>query len=168
MRGPQRDGEFEEAFDELFPRAQRLAYRVLGNWLAAEDVAAEALARACLSWPKLRNAPWRDGWVLRVATNLALDTAKRKRPEPSAPRDIDAEDAAVLRMAMLEALERLPRRQRQVLALRFLSDLSEADVAAALQISAGSVKTHTSRGLATLRRQLGPDMEEVPVAFNGT
>ena len=49
-----------------------------------------------------------------------------------------------------------------------LSDLSEADVAAALHISAGSVKTHTSRGLATLRRQLGPDMEEVPLALNGT
>jgi RNA polymerase sigma factor (sigma-70 family) len=167
MAGPRRDEEFEEAFDDLFPRAQRLAYRVLGNWLAAEDVAAEALARACLRWSKLRDAPWRDGWVLRVATNLALDVAKRKRPQPSPPRDVDAEDAAVLRVAMLEALERLPRRQRQVLALRFLSDLSETDVAAALHISAGSVKTHTSRGLATLRNQLGPDMEEVPLAVNG-
>src|SRR5438067_13874133 len=117
MGAPQRDEQFEEAFDELLPRAQRLAYRVLGNWLAAEDVAAEALARACLSWPKLRNAPWRDGWVLRVATNLALDTAKRKRPEPSPPRNIDAEDAAGLRMTVLVALGRLPPLQRQVLAL---------------------------------------------------
>jgi RNA polymerase sigma factor (sigma-70 family) len=168
MEGLRRDDEFEEAFDELFPRAQRLAYRILGNWLSAEDVAAEALARACLRWARLRSLPWRDGWVLRVTTNLALDVAKRKRPEPSVPTSVDAEDAAVLRLAMLKALEGLPRRQRQVLALRFLSDLSEADVATALHISAGSVKTHTSRGLTTLRQRLGPDLEEVPVALNET
>ena len=106
--------------------------------------------------------------MLRVATNLALDAAKRRRPRAVAVEPLDPEEAAVLRLAMLEALQALPRRQREVLALRFLSDLSEADVAAALRISAGSVKTHTSRGLATLRQRLGGDFEEVPLAVNGT
>ena len=168
MGGPGRDEDFEQAFDALFPRAQRLAYRILGNWLAAEDVAAEALARACFRWHKVRELPWRDGWVLRVATNLALDTAKRKAPELEVAEDLDAEEAAVLRLAMRQALQALPRRQREVLALRFLSDLNEADIATALGISAGSVKTHTSRGLATLRARLGDDFQGVPLAANGT
>src|SRR5207248_2267326 len=168
MGGPGRDEDFEQAFDALFPRAQRLAYRILGNWLAAEDVAAEALARACFRWQKVKGLPWRDGWVLRVATNLALDTAKRKVPEAEVAEDLDAEEAAVLRLAMRQALQALPRRQREVLALRFLSDLNEADIATALGISAGSVKTHTSRGLAALRARLGDDFQGVPLAANGT
>ena len=168
MGGPQRDEGFDEAFDELFARAQRLAYRILGDWLAAEDVAAEALARACFHWHKVRTLPWRDGWVLRVATNLALDNAKRKSAEPIPTPALDAEEAAVLRLAMREALLALPKRQREVLALRFLSDLNEADIATALHISAGSVKTHTSRGLATLRTRLGEDFQEVSLATNGT
>jgi RNA polymerase sigma factor (sigma-70 family) len=166
--GPAWDEEFDKTFDDLFPRAQRLAYRILGDWLAAEDVAAEAMARACFRWPKLRALPWREGWVLRVATNLALDTAKRKFPDATPTELLDAEEAAVLRLAMREALLALPRRQRQVLALRFLSDLNEADIAAALGISAGSVKTHASRGLATPRTRLGDDFEEVALVANGT
>ena len=166
--GPGRDGAFEEAFDSLFPRARRLAYRILGDASAAEDVAAEALARTCLRWTKLRDLPWRDAWVLRVATNLALDVAKRRRPALAPPDPTNDTDEAVLRLALVEALHALPKRQRQVLALRFLSDLSEADVAASLGISAGSVKTHTSRGLASLRQRLSDDdLTEVPLAAHG-
>lgn len=166
--GPGRDEGFEEAFDDLFPRAHRVAYRILGDRTAAEDIAAEALARTCLRWRKLRDLPWRDGWVLRVATNLALDSVKRRRPAPESYVPFDGAEEAVLRVAMVEALHALPRRQREVLALRFLTDLSEADVAASLGISAGSVKTHTSRGLATLRARLGDDeYPEVPLAANG-
>jgi RNA polymerase sigma-70 factor (sigma-E family) len=166
--GPKRDESFEAAFDELFPRAQRLAQRILGDWSVAEEVAAEALARTCLRWAKLRDAPWRDGWTLRVATNLALDAARRKRPNLQPADPLDPEEAATLRLALTEALRHLPRRQREVVALRFLSDLSEADVAAALGISAGSVKTHTSRGLAALRSELGDEIEEAGLALNGT
>jgi RNA polymerase sigma factor (sigma-70 family) len=168
MRVGARDEEFEEAFDDLFPRAQRLAYRILGERSAAEDVAAEAMARACLRWAKVRDLPWLDAWVLRVATNLALDAVKRRRPSPVSLVPDDGTDEAVLRLTMIEALHALPRRQREVLALRFLSDLSEADVAASLGISAGSVKTHTSRGLAALRLRLGDDgLQEVPLATHG-
>jgi RNA polymerase sigma factor (sigma-70 family) len=167
MWGPRRDEAFDRAFDELFPRAQRLAHRILGDWQAAEDVAAEAMARACLNWRKVADLPWRDAWVLRVASNLALDVAKRKRPRIPASVPADGEEAATLRLALTEAMRALPRRQREVIALRYLSDLSEADVASALNISPGSVKTHTSRALAALRTRLGDDTEEVPVVLNG-
>jgi len=73
---------FEEAFDELFPRAERLAYQILSNRTAAEDVAAETLARTYLHWRRVGKLPHRDGWVLRVATNLPIDTVRRGHPEP--------------------------------------------------------------------------------------
>jgi RNA polymerase sigma factor (sigma-70 family) len=168
MWGPRRDESFDRAFDELFPRAQRLAHRVLGDWSAAEDVAAEALARACLHWRKVGDLPWRDGWVLRVTTNLALDMATRKPPRLQAPAPPNDTEAATLRLALNQALHALPRRQREVIALRYLSDLSEAEVASALNISPGTVKTHTSRALAALRARLGDDVEEVRVVVNGT
>ena len=76
------------------------------------------------------------------------------------PGVIDLEDTTTLRLALAEALRKLPRRQREAVALRFLSDLSEADTAEALGISAGSVKTHVHRGLATLRDELGDDRLE--------
>jgi RNA polymerase sigma-70 factor (sigma-E family) len=164
MARPRRNEEFEAAFDRLFPRARRLAHRVLGDDAAAEDVAAEALARACLHWPELRDAAYLDGWVLRVAANLAIDATRRRplrlTPHTQAPED----DAVALRLALVAALRHLSRRQREVIALHYLSDLSEADVATALGISQGSVKTHTSRGLAALRHRLG-ETEEVPVAL---
>ena len=118
----------------------------------------------CLHWPRLREASYVDGWVLRVAANLAID-ATRRRPLRLTPRTLPAEDDAVaLRLALVAALRHLSRRQREVIALHYLSDLSEADVAIALGISEGSVKTHTSRGLAALRQRLG-DTEEVPLAL---
>lgn len=154
-------GGFESAFDELFPRAFSLARRLLGDAAAAEDVAAEALARAYAQWPRVADLPYRDGWVLRVAANLAVDRLRR-RPPVFAPAPVpDALDAVALRLALSAALQALPRRQRQAVSLRYLGDLSDGEVADALGISLGSVKTHVHRGLAALRMSLGRGLEEV-------
>ena len=59
------------------------------------------------------------------------------------------------RAAVMAAIRRLPRRQRECLVLRYYSDLSEAEIASTLGISKGSVKSHSSRGIATLGRELG-------------
>jgi RNA polymerase sigma-70 factor (sigma-E family) len=164
MGAPRPDEEFERVFDRLFPRAERLAQRILGDEAAAEDVAAEALARLCLHWARLRDAEYLDGWVLRVTANLAIDATRRRPLQFMARAQPMEDDAAALRLALIAAMRHLTRRQREVIALRYLSDLSEAAVAGALGISEGSVKTHTSRGLAALRARLGED-EEVPVAL---
>ena len=74
--------------------------------------------------------------------------------DPNARTGVSAEDSAVAdlsRETLLAALNRLPTRQREVLVLRYYLDLSEAQIADALEISPGSVKTHASRGLAALR-----------------
>lgn len=161
------DDGFDEAFDDLFPRAVQLAHRLLGDRAAAEDVAAEALARAYARWPKVGALPHRDGWLLKVTTNLAIDRLRRRIPEVRpAPVD-DFEDAVELRLALHAALRTLAPRQRQAIALRYLGGLSDREVAQTLGISLGSVKTHIHRGLRGLRRRLGAGLEEVaPVAVD--
>ena len=152
------DDGFEAAFDALFASARQIARRLVGDGPAADDVAAEALARACARWPKVRDLEYRDAWVMRVAANVALDSLRRSRqPLPPPVADpADPADAAVTRIALAQALRHLPRRQRDVVVLRYLADLSEADVAESLGVSAGSVKQHAHRAVDALRRALGP------------
>ena len=155
---------FEAAFDELFPRAFRLARRLVGDTDVAEDIAAEALARAYAHWPRVSTLEYRDGWVLRVAANLAVDRVRRHPDVIATPvrgAGPDADELVVLRIALVAALGSLPRRQRQAVALRYLGDLTDGQVAVALGISVGSVKTHIHRGLGALRVRLGPGIEEV-------
>ena len=150
---------FDEAFDALFGRAFRVARRILGDDATAEDVAAEAMARAYAHWGKIAAQPWREGWVVRVASNLALDTVrKRSRQDNVEVEKIVEDDDVVVRIALAEALSLLPRRQREVVVLRHLGGLSEAECAQALKVSTGAVKTHLHRGLASLRTRLGPVM----------
>jgi RNA polymerase sigma-70 factor (sigma-E family) len=161
VSGAGRNDGFEEAFDELFPRAVRLAHRLLGDRAAAEDIAAETLARTYARWSKVSVLPYRDGWVLKVATNLAIDRLRRRPPEmwPSAADQF--EETVELRLALNAALLTLAPRQRQAIALRYLGGLSDREVAQALGISLGSVKTHIHRGLHGLRARLGTGLEEV-------
>jgi RNA polymerase sigma factor (sigma-70 family) len=157
-----RDGDdsFEAAYRELFPRAATLAYRLLGQRAAAEDVAAEALARAYANWRRVSGLPHRDAWVLRVATNLAIDSARRRRIPAELQEPMEVEEAATMRMALLAALESLPRRQRQVVALRYLSGLREDEVATVLGVSTSTASTHLRRGLDALRGRLGEGFNE--------
>lgn len=156
---------FHEAFDPLFARAYRVARRIIVDPASAEDVAAETMARAYAHWGKIGKQPWREGWIVRVASNLSLDLVRRRSRmanEAPAERAIEDDDVAI-RLALAEALALLPRRQREVVVMRHLAGLSEAEVADALRVSTGSVKTHLHRGVASLRDRLGPilHMEEV-------
>lgn len=137
--------------------AYRVVFRLLGDASAAEDCAAEALARAFARWSHVKSLTYRDAWVLRVATNLAIDIARRRAPALEPPGHIDIEDMTATRLALAAALRALPDRQRHAVVLRYLNDYSEAQVAEALGISAGTVKTHLKRGLEALRGRLGDD-----------
>jgi len=145
---------FAELFRELYPSACRLAYRLIGNADAAEDVAMEALARAFARWDAIAALPYRDAWVMRVTTNIAL-SALRRRPLPAIEREAVAfEDAVTNRLLLAEALNALPRRQREAIVLRHLAGLSEREIAATLDIAPETVKTHLKRGIGGLRREL--------------
>ncbi|HEY5335471.1 MAG TPA: sigma-70 family RNA polymerase sigma factor [Mycobacteriales bacterium] len=150
----QREEAFDAAFERLRRRAYRVAYRLLGDDADAQEIAAEALARAYSRWRTV--ADHAEPWVVTVATNLALDRGRRdtrarrhraELAEPVGSLDRYAEE----RLDLQQALRALPQRQREVVALRFLADWSAEDVAFALGLSVGTVKSHTSRGLQRLR-----------------
>ena len=147
--------DFEAVYRDLFPRAATLAYRMLGDRAVAEDVAAEALARTYAHWSRVGGLPYLDGWVLRVATNLVIDVGRRRHHTVPAQEPLDPESAAVIRLALVAALRSLPRRQRQAVALRYLTGLPEEEVALALGVSPSTVGTHLGRGLTALRHLLG-------------
>jgi RNA polymerase sigma factor (sigma-70 family) len=144
--------DFEKAYDSLRRSAYRVAYRLLGERTAAEDVAAETLARAYSRWTSVKGHA--QAWVVTVATNLALDVG-RKRTRAAGRQfelvDEESVDDVELRWDLQAALRALPRRQREVVALRFLDDFSEQATADALSIDIGTVKSHASRGLSRLR-----------------
>lgn len=166
---PEEDPAFAALFDAVYPRAVRLGVRMLGSSAAGEDLAAEALARAYARWRSVRRHPAPDAWVLRTATNLAIDELRRRpRPLSAAEPVAGPEDAVALRLALAHALASLSRQQRTIVTLRYLADLSEADVATALSISPGTVKTHLSRGLARLRAELrGPELDALALVPGG-
>ena len=152
--------EFAAEFDRLFERAYAVARRLLGDPTAAEDVAAEALTRTYVHWSRVRGFDHRGAWVARVATNLAIKAARR-RPAAREAVTADPSDATTLRLALVDALARLPRRQREAVSLRYLADLTIDDVALTLGVSAGTVKQSVHRALRTLRDQLGTDLAPI-------
>jgi RNA polymerase sigma factor (sigma-70 family) len=142
-------GSFEDAYAACFVVAYRAAYRVTGVRTDAEDIAQEAMVRAYSRWEQIGDHV--EPWVTRVATNLALDSVRRRRYGFRLPSRHPEQLAVDDRLDLARAIARLPKRQREAVALRFIADLAEADVARLMGCSAGSVKQHASRGLASLR-----------------
>ena len=150
--GDDRAKAFEDAYDSMRSSAYRAAYRLLGQRTVAEDVAGEALARAYARWSSVSGHS--EAWVITVATNLALDIGRQRARAASRGRQVIDEqpiDQVETRLDLQAALRALPRRQREVVALRFLGDFSEQATASALGLSVGTVKSHASRGLSRLR-----------------
>jgi RNA polymerase sigma factor (sigma-70 family) len=86
--------------------------------------------------------------------------AEREAGRSDAPGGDDAATVAARRAVVLDAMRALPQRQREVLALRYYLDLSEAEIADAMGISRGAVKSHASRGSAALRSLLSDHLED--------
>lgn len=166
-REPQLHHGFEAEFPHLLDLALRVTTRLLRDRADAEDAAAEALARTAERWAKIGDLPHREAWVQRVAANVAIDQLRRRRraPEPRVGLSADLVDPLLGRLEVADLLRSLPARQREVLVLRYVLDLPIEDVAATLEISTNSVKTHTARAVGALRRSLsGPLTEEATVA----
>ncbi|HET6965075.1 MAG TPA: SigE family RNA polymerase sigma factor [Acidimicrobiales bacterium] len=139
---------FDERASELFTIAYRVAFRLIGVRAEAEDVAQETVARAYLRWGRV--SPYADAWTARTASNLALDLLRR-RSRPDQPIPSPGSNGQPERVDLVRALRQLPRRQRDVIVLRYIADLPEQAVADRLGCSVGTVKQHAHRALATLR-----------------
>lgn len=132
----------------------RTAFLLTGDWALAEDLLQTALAKSYLRWDRIDD---HEGYVRRVLANTHA-TWWRRRWRGEVPHDVLPDTVHVdrwadvdARSALLAALARLPRRMRAVVVLRYHEDLSEADVAAALGISVGTVKSQCAKALAKLR-----------------
>jgi RNA polymerase sigma factor (sigma-70 family) len=157
--GPDADDRFRAVYWDLFALAYRVSLRLLGDNAAAEDTAAEVMARLYSRWGRLQHADYVRAWVARVATNASLDLVRRKRPPIAADPGFNMEEATLDRLALVEALKSLSGRQREVIVLRYIAGIAVDDVAETLGISAGSVRAHLQRGLVHLRRVIGNDPE---------
>ena len=157
------DDGFDEFFFGLLPRVLRVSQRLTGSRQAAEDISAEAFARAFARWSKVSALPYREAWVMRVATNLAIDAARRRMSRPADDEQdvLDFADMVALRTTLIKALSSLSRAQRDAVALRYLADLPEEDVAIALQIRPGTVKSHLHRATTNLRHKIGTDLRDL-------
>jgi RNA polymerase sigma-70 factor (ECF subfamily) len=150
--------DYEGFFTCTFSRVAGMAGGIVGRD-GGEDVAIEALARAFARWRSVEVMDNPEAWVMRVATNLALDQVRRRSAYAVAPAARDLQETATEREIVRSSVSKLPRRQRQVVALRYLADMSEDDVARVLNLSNGSVKTHLHRALAGLRVSLSARQE---------
>jgi RNA polymerase sigma-70 factor (sigma-E family) len=153
------DNEFREFMRGRWPAMVRLAYGLTGDMGHAEDVAQAAFTRAYASWGRVRRTGDPDAYVRRIVINENRRRFRKRRVaedlsgEPPEPRVLDAgPPGPEERSALLDALRVLGPRQRAVVVLRYWLDMSEAETAAALNCSTGTVKSQASRALVTLRK----------------
>lgn len=156
----------EEAVIALFrthhARLVAFARLLVDDPATAEDVVQEAFTALHGRWGRLRDPEAALAYLRTAVTNGARDTLRHRRtvrafrPEPLP--DVASAEATVVRRdehrRALANLTRLPRRQREVLVLRYFFDLDEAQIAHELGVSRGSVKQHASRGLAALTTRM--------------
>ena len=153
----QSDEEFRDFMRGRWPAMVRLAYGLTGDQGHAEDVAQAAFARAYASWSRVARTGDPDAYVRKIVINENLSRFRKRRVAedlvgavPEGPGQAAA-DAPGDSEALLRALRKLGPRQRAVIVLRYWMDMSEAETAAALNCSVGTVKSQASRALATLR-----------------
>lgn len=165
-RAQVRDAEFTAYLAARQPALLRTAYLLTGDRDQAEDVLQTALAKLYLSWDKVRDRGAVDAYVRRIIVNENNSVWRRgwKRREhatdvvPEGAPHLDAYDEGTAD-ALWQVVRTLPRRARAVVVLRYYEQLTEAETADVLGISVGTVKSQTSRALATLRERTPADLD---------
>jgi RNA polymerase sigma-70 factor (ECF subfamily) len=152
-----------EAFDRFY-RSEihvltTLAASLTGDVGRAAEIAQEALLRAYRAWPRVAALDKPGAWVRRVTMNLAIDASRRVRTERRMTSRLAATDSAQEDDAMDDSfwaeVRRLPERQRAVVALRYVDDMSLEDIGRTMGISVGTVKS----ALFTARRTLADRLQ---------
>ncbi|MFL6162917.1 MAG: RNA polymerase sigma factor [Jatrophihabitantaceae bacterium] len=161
------DQAVEQLYREHRLHMVRLAYLLVGDRESAEDVAQDAFAALHRHWHRLRNTEAAVGYLRTATVNGARSLLRRRRtvrqfPQPDeAALSVESAEATSMLSAehreVLAAMHQLPDRQREVLLLRYWSELGEAEIARTLGISVGAVKSNASRGRATIATMLGQD-----------
>ncbi|MFF5975355.1 SigE family RNA polymerase sigma factor [Streptomyces sp. NPDC012769] len=168
--GEDEDDGFAAFAVAAWPRLVRTAQLLTGDFHEAEDLVQTTLAKVYGRWRRVPREEI-DLYVRRALINNNLSRLRRKRvvhlltpvlPESVRHAHAGHADAVEQRTALLAALADLPARQRAVMVLRYWEDLTEPEIAAVLNCSIGTVKTHARRGLAALRAHPGLTLPHRP------
>lgn len=160
--------DFAEFYREARDECLLTVLVSVGDRDTAQDLVAEAFARAWASWRTVSRHPAPAAWVVRTALNASISRWRRHRREVPVPDlALVADRPAVAEASggsvdprIMAALLRLPARQRQVVALRLFLDLDTAGTAQVLGIAPGTVQAHLGRALAALRHDLVPTRQQ--------
>ena len=161
---------WESAYREFFVARQRslmrTAYAILGSWPAAEDAVQTTFTQLYVHWPRIQPGAV-DAYARRTVVNTCFRMSKVRSRETATGRvpdvALDGPEGTVARLDLVTALSGLSPRARAVVALRFLDDLSVAEVAGVLGIAEGTVKSQTARALERLQSVLA---EPTPIERN--
>ena len=161
-RGWDADEAVEQLYAAHYQQLVRLSVLLVRDQETAEEVVQDSFVAMHGRWRHLDDPQKGLAYLRQTVVNRSRSVLRhrgvqaRRLPEP--PEDAPAADEALLarerRQRVLDAVQQLPRRQREVIALRYYLDLDEATIAETLGISRGAVKSHASRGAATLRTAL--------------
>jgi RNA polymerase sigma-70 factor (sigma-E family) len=172
MSRPPTDEEFAELVHACWASLYRTAYLMLGDAAEAEDLVQTALAKTYASWRRVRSIDAAPGYARTTLVNTAASWFRKKGWRNERPTEVLPEAASTShlesdlsdRRTVMNALGTLPPRQRAVVVLRYYDDLSVAQVAHALGITEGTVKSQTSEALSKLRALLGDSV--IPAGAN--
>jgi RNA polymerase sigma-70 factor (sigma-E family) len=151
-----------DTYQRHYTSLLRLAALLLDDVGSCEDVVQEAFIRVHGARARVREADKLLAYLRQTVVNLSRSTLRRRllglkllpKPMPDAASAEEGAYALLEKDALIQALRGLQRRQREVLVLRYYSDMTEAQVASALGLSIGSVKAYGSRGIEALRVRL--------------
>ncbi|MFI8829367.1 SigE family RNA polymerase sigma factor [Streptomyces sp. NPDC053431] len=152
------DDEFQDFMAARWPALVRTAYLLTGSHHSAEDLAQSALARAFVKWHRVRDSHDPAAYLRQIMIRCHADQFRRSRirewltshlPDTAAPSHETSRDQ---REALIQALGKLPARQRTAVVLHFFEDMPHTQVAAALGTQESTVRSQLSRALAKLRQ----------------
>lgn len=153
---------FESLYQSTYKAVFRTAYLVLGSPEQAEDIAQDAYLQLWRHRGRLQEGPMLP-WLLKVATNACFSFFRRKReflleeePEIRDSQEVNPEDR-LFYLQVLEMINGLPKRQRAIIALRLLQDLSEEETASICGCAPGTVRATLFQAKEKIRRHLGTD-----------
>ena len=160
------DSGYVEFVEARQATLRRIAYAVCRDDARAEDVLQEALVKLYLAWSRVQGTGREEAYARRIIVNADLDQRRRPwhRRRSAVPVELLDEPARTGastedRMELLAEVRALPPMQRRTVVLRYWLGLSVEETAEELSISTGTVKSHASRGLATLRERLGESVD---------
>jgi len=154
------DAAFSDFVAARQTHLRRIAYALCGDWHRADDLLQTALTKLYVAWPRIRHEGNEEAYCRQIMVRANIDESRRpwrrERPTDAVPEHAVEPAQVEERSALFAALQALPEQQRKVVVLRHWLGLSVRETATELGISEGTVKSHSSRGLAALEAVLAP------------